>query len=180
MDSASPRFHQDNADVLIFTFKEGLLSAVAHDLKIRVTRFSIHVDEETNAITATFDPRSLRVVTAMKAGAEAIGALSESDKKKIEEHIVDDVLSAKKHPEIRFVSTSVVEDSATGYRIHGRLSLHGKTRELAFTTRTDGEGQVAEITLHQPDFGIQPFSAMLGTLKIKPDVTVRLALPGAL
>jgi hypothetical protein len=180
MQSHSPRFHQDNADVLVFTYKEGLLSAIAHDLKIRVTRFAIHVDEATNAIEATFEPGSLRVVTAMKNGQEAHGALSDSDRKKIEENIVDDVLHAKKFPEIRFTSTSVEEDSGTGYRVRGKLTLHGKTREVTFVTRTDGEGQVAEITIHQPDFGITPYSAMLGTLKIKPDVTVRVALPGAL
>lgn len=30
------------------------------------------------------------------------------------------------------------------------------------------------VTLDQRDFGIKPFSAMLGTLKIKPTVVVRL------
>lgn len=180
MASAKPRFHPDNADVLVFTFKEGLLSAMAHDLKIRVTRFSIHVDETTNAIEATFDPASLRVVTAMKDGAEAHGALSDSDRKKIEGNIVDDVLEARKFPEIRFVSSSVEEDEGTGYRVRGKLTLHGKTQDVSFVSRTDGEGQVAQIEIHQPSFGIQPYSALLGTLKIKPDVLVNVALPGAL
>jgi polyisoprenoid-binding protein YceI len=180
MEPESPRFHQDNADVLVFTFKEGLLSAVAHDLKIRVTRFAIHVDEETRAIEATFDPASLRVVTAMKDGAEAFGALSDADKRKIEEHIVDDVLHAKRFPEIRFVSSSVEEDGESGYRVRGRLTLHGKTRDLAFASTSDGEGQVARVTIHQPEYGIQPFSALLGTLKVKADVVLTIALPGAL
>ena len=176
-----PRFHQDNADVLVFTFKEGLLSAVAHDLQIRVTRFAIHIDEETRAIEATFDPRSLRVMTAMRDGSAAHGALSDSDRSKIQENIVDDVLHPTKFSEIRFASTSVEEDEqGTGYRVRGRLTLHGQTREVAFTSRSDGEGQVAEVTIHQPDFGIKPYSAMLGTLKIKADVIVRVALPGLL
>ena len=181
MVSGSPRFHQDNADVLVFTFKEGLLSAVAHDLKIRVGRFSIHTDEETRAIEATFDARSLTVMTAMKDGADTFGALSDSDKKKIAENIADDVLHTKKHLEIKFVSTSVDEDeSGSGYRVKGRLTMCGQTHEIAFVSRSDGEGQVAEIRLHQPTWGIKPFSAMLGAIKIKPDVLVRVALPGAL
>jgi polyisoprenoid-binding protein YceI len=180
MEASSPRFHQDNADVLVFTFKEGLLAAVAHDLKIRVTRFSIWIDEETSEIEATFDPASLRVVTAMKDGAEAHGALSESDRRKIEEHIADDVLQAKRFPEIRFASRSVEEDDATGYRVSGQLTLRGTTREVMIASRSDGEGQVAEVRIHQPDFGIQPFSALLGTLKIKADVVVTVALAGAL
>ncbi len=181
MEAAAPRFHQDNADVLVFTFKEGLLSAVAHDLEIRATRFSIRIDPETKVIDATFDARSLRVMGAMKDGARAHGALSESDKHKIEENIAGDVLHVKKHPEIRFTSTSVEEDaSGTGYRVRGRLTLAGQTHEIAFVSRTDGEGQVAEIKLDQPTWGIKPYSAMLGTLKIKPEVIVRVALPGAL
>lgn len=181
MNADRPRFNQDNADVLVFTFKEGLLSAVAHDLKIRVTRFSIHIDDETKAIEATFDPASLRVVTAMKDGQEANRALSDSDKHKIEENIAGDVLHPKKFAEIRFVSTKVEEDAGgTGYRVKGNLTLHGKTREVSFTSRSDGEGQVAEIALHQKDFGIEPYSAMLGTLKIKADVKVTIALPGLL
>ena len=181
MATGTPRFTENSADVLVFTFKEGLLSAVAHDLKIRVNRFAIHVDEATRAIEATFDARSLSVVTAMKDGADSLGALSDGDKKKIAENIADDVLHPKKHPEIRFASTSVEEDeSGAGYRVKGRLTLCGQTHEIAFVSRSDGEGQVAEIKLHQPTWGVKPFSAMLGTLKIKPDVLVRVALPGAL
>lgn len=181
MDANEPRFHQDNADVLVFTFKEGLLSAVAHDLKIRVTRFSIAIDEETRAIDARFDPTSLRVVTAMKSGQEAAGALSDSDRRKIEENILNDVLHPKKFPEIRFVSSSVDEDEAgPGYRIRGRLTLCGQTREIELVSRSDGEGQVAEVKLHQPDWGVAPYSAMLGTLRIKADVRVTIALPGLL
>lgn len=181
MANAAPRFDQDNADVLVFTFKEGLLSAVAHDLKLRVTRFSIAVDDETRAIDATFDASSLRVVSAMKNGAEALGALGESDRRKVEESIAGEVLEPGKFPEIRFVSESVDEDAGGGgYRVRGKLTLHGKTRDVSFSTRSDGEGQVCEISIHQPDFGIKPYSAMLGTLKIKPDVIVRAALPGVL
>jgi polyisoprenoid-binding protein YceI len=175
------RLDQDIADVLVFTFKEGLLSAIAHDLKIRVTRFAVRIDAESRAIDATFDAGSLRVVTAMKDGGEDNRALSDADKRKIEQHIADDVLRAKKFPEIRFVSTSVEEDAGNaGYRVLGQLTLCGQSHPVSFVSRSDGEGQVAEIRIHQPDFGIQPFSAMLGTLKIKPDVLVRVSMPGVL
>ena len=38
---------------------------------------------------------------------------------------------------------------------------------------------VAEITLKQPDFGIKPFRTALGTLKVKPEVIVRVEVPAA-
>ncbi len=52
-----------NARITVFTFKQGLLSRVAHDLKIAVD--DVELDEQLNA---TIDPRSLRVVCAMKKG----------------------------------------------------------------------------------------------------------------
>ena len=69
------------AECLMFPEKEGLLSSVAHDLKLEVSDFKIAWDAET--ITARFSPRSLRVVNAMKDKRENPEALDDSDKAKI-------------------------------------------------------------------------------------------------
>ena len=37
-------FDQQSATCQVFTYKEGLLSAVGHDLKINVGRFTVDVD----------------------------------------------------------------------------------------------------------------------------------------
>ena len=50
------RFDAYNSECLLFSFKDGLLARLAHDLKLQVSRFSIEVDESTQAIKATFDP----------------------------------------------------------------------------------------------------------------------------
>ena len=84
--------------------------------------------------------------------------------------------AVKKHPEIVFASTKITP-SGEGYQIAGDLTLHGHTKPIAFEAKPEGGRLVAEITLHQPDFGIKPYSAMLGTLKIKPDLVVRCSLP---
>jgi polyisoprenoid-binding protein YceI len=173
-----PHLDQSAAECLVFTYKEGLLSAVAHDLEIRVTRFELDVDEAAPSVTARFDAASLRVVTAMHDGAPKEGALSDGDKQKIEHNLAEDVLHTREHPEIRFASTSVKPDGE-GYRIAGELTLHGKTRVIAFSAQPAGDRLVAEVRLHQPDFGVKPYSAMLGTLKVKPDVLVRCSVPKA-
>jgi hypothetical protein len=142
-----PHFDQRSAECTVLTFKEGLLSAVAHDLMIKVTRFDVDIDETSLAVTARFDATSLQVVTAMHAGAPQPGALGDSDKRKIEENILSDVLRARDYPEIRFRSTEVTK-SGDGYRVVGELSLHGKTRNLAFTARPDGERMSAEILFY--------------------------------
>jgi len=50
-----PRFDETSAECLVLTYKEGLLSAMGHDLVLRVDRFLILVDDQTLAIQAGFD-----------------------------------------------------------------------------------------------------------------------------
>lgn len=171
------KYDPTNASCQIFTFKEGLLSKIAHDLKIDVTRFQIEVDPDVPSVRAEFDPRSLRVVTAMSDSRENADALSDSDKQKIESQIVDDVLHGNQHEQVTFVSDSCTR-TAEGYDIVGNLTLHGVAKRIQVSTRLGAGQHVAELTLNQPDFGITPFKAMMGTLKVKPEVKVKVTLPG--
>lgn len=168
-------FDASAAEILVFTFKDGFLSAIAHDLKIRATKLTVDVDG-TSSVRARIDAASLRVASAMHEGAPREGSLSDSDKEKIQANIVDDVLAAKKHTQIVFTSTKVTP-VGEGYQVTGDLALHGHTKSITFAAKPEGDRLVAEVTLHQPDFGIKPYSAMLGTLKIKPDLVVRCSLP---
>jgi polyisoprenoid-binding protein YceI len=169
------------AECLVFTFKEGLLSKIAHDLKIRVTRFSVQIDDATGAITAELDARSLRVVNAVKDGQDDPSSLSEADKDKIAGQIVDEVLHANQYPVVRFESTSVTPidggGDLGGYEVSGNLTLHGVTRPISTRTRLENGRQVAEVLIHQPDYGVKPFKALMGTLKVQPGVRVRFSVP---
>ncbi|MBZ0120425.1 MAG: YceI family protein [Sandaracinaceae bacterium] len=173
-----PKHDASTAEVLVFTFKEGLLSAVAHDLKLRVGAFSIDVADDRSGVTATFDARSLRVVCARVDGHDSTSTLADRDKEKIESNIASDVLAVKKHPEIRFVSSSLRAEGE-GVHVRGTLTLAGKSREIELHAKRENGKVTGEVTIHQPDFGIKPFSAMLGALKIRPDVRVRVTLPWA-
>jgi len=160
----------------VLTYKEGLLSAVAHDLKLDVKKLSIDFDPDSKKIDATFDPTSLSVRCAMKDGEERLDTLSARDKRDIEDNIAKDVLVTKKHREIRFRSTSVSETGGV-YRVSGTLQIKGQTRDVTFDLRNSGDSLEAKIRLHQPDYGVKPFSAMLGALKIKPNIDVLVKLP---
>lgn len=171
-----PRFDQDSAECLILTYRSGLLSPIAHDLKIRAERLFIEVDEEPRAVRAEVDASSLRVVTAMKEGRENPSALSDKDKREIERNIREDVLHAGRHPTIRFESTKI-EKVGTEWIVEGDLTLHGTTRRIETRTSTEGDSVVVELVLHQPDFGVKPYTAALGTLKVQADVKVRVSVP---
>jgi polyisoprenoid-binding protein YceI len=162
-----PVIETSKAEVLVFTFKEGVFSAVAHDLKLRATRFRVDVDGET--VKADFELSSLVVVSAMKAGRDDPHALSATSRAQIERNMMKDVLETRRFPIARFESTQVTPEA-----VEGRLTLHGVTRALRGTRSLP---TVAEFRFDQRDFGIKPYSALLGTLKLQPQVLVRVTLP---
>lgn len=157
-----------SAEVLVYSYREGILSAVGHDICLRVTRFAIDVGEG-DAITAEFDAASLR----------AMGAISQGDARKIEGNAAHDVLAARRYPKIAFRSTRVVRDGDERARIDGELQLHGVTRPVAFEVFADGDAWRADVRLDQRDFGIKPYTAMLGALRVRADVLVRVRVPRA-
>lgn len=164
------------AECRVFTFREGLLASFGHDLELVVTRLDVRVNDTARSVDASFDAASLRVVRALRDGAELSGGLSDADRRTIEDAIRRDVLEAGKHPEIRYLSSRVV-DVENGFDVTGRLTLHGKERPMGLALRRDGERYAAEVSLHQPDFGIKPYSAFLGAMKVKADILVRLSFP---
>jgi polyisoprenoid-binding protein YceI len=157
------RYDASTAECLVYTFAEGLLAAVGHDLCLRVTRFSIDVGEagDADAIVGTFDAASLR----------ATGSVSPGDARKIERDAAEEVLAASRFPTIEFRSSRVVRDGDRA-RIDGTLLMHGVTRPLAVDAVADADAWRAEVRLDQRDFGIKPFTAMLGALRVRADVRV--------
>ena len=160
------RYDATTASCLVYTYREGLLAAVGHDLCLRVSRFTVDVDSNDRSIVAEFDASSLR----------ATGDHSASDARKIERNAADDVLQARRFPTITFRSTEVTRDGERA-RIAGTLSLHGVARPIAFDAVADGAEWRAEVRLDQRDFGIRPFVALLGTLRVRAEVLVRVTLP---
>jgi hypothetical protein len=164
------RYDQTTAEVVVFSFKEGLLSSVAHDLQLKVTSFVI--DVESKVVKAEFDARSMQVVCAMKDGHENPGALPSFALAEIEKNLGGSVLLTSTFPAVRF-ETSLV----SGTEVRGHLTLRGMTREVRGERRDEGSMAIATFRVDQRDFGIKPFAAMFGTLKVKPEVLVRVSLP---
>src|SRR5262245_46698533 len=99
-------YDSSNAQCLVYSYKEGLLSRIAHDLKHRVTNFSLLLDERSRTVQVEIDATSLRVDCVMKNGKEAPeGELSDDHKEEIEMQILSEVLHSDQYPRIRFRST---------------------------------------------------------------------------
>lgn len=171
------RWGPTDAAVEVLVRREGLLAAVGHDLRLAVTRFDVELSDGRDAVRARLEAGSLRVVAAMRDGRDLDGAFSAGDVRKIEQALATEILEAQRFPEITFASTRVTP-TPEGLHVEGLLRLHGVERGLSFdAVRRDG-GFVAEVSLHQPAFGIAPYRAMLGALRVRADVTLRVRLGG--
>jgi polyisoprenoid-binding protein YceI len=164
----------EGAQARVFTYKDGLLSTVAHDLELAVERLEVDFDEQR--VTASFDLRSLRVLHAVVSGRAAPNALTASDLRKIEHTLANEVLQTSRHPDARFESSAVTAN-AGGYDLRGTLTLAGQKQEISVAVRRDGDRYTSEVMLDQRRFGITPYSALLGALKLKPEVRVRVSVP---
>ncbi len=170
------RFDQNSATCQIFTYKEGLFSTLAHDLLINVTSFVIEISDDDGSIESSFDAGSLHVDCVIADGKTRRDILSAADMKEIDKNTFKEVLNATAFKLISFSSRSVARENSS-YRVTGILALHGKNREINFTVGKEDECHVAEVRLNLPDFGIKPFSALFGAMKVKPDVLIRIKVP---
>ncbi len=158
----------------VLTFREGPLAAVGHDLELDVTRFDVRVDEVARRVDASFDAASLRVLRALRAGRPA--ALSDADRRSIEDNVRKHVLDTRSHPEIRFRSSRVT-DAPDGFDVTGRLAIRGEERDVVVPLRRQADRYAATVTLDQTRWGIRPYAAMMGMLRVRADVVVTLSLP---
>jgi polyisoprenoid-binding protein YceI len=159
----------------IYTAREGALSAVGHDLALRASRWSVDVDRAARSVTARVSAASITVTGALRDGAVDPNALSAGDRAKVERSVRDDVLEADRYAEVVFEGRWVGDDPAS---VDGSLTLCGVTRPLTVrVSRADGRA-VCSATVHQPTWGIAPFRAMLGALRVQADVRVEWCLEG--
>jgi polyisoprenoid-binding protein YceI len=161
------------------TGKAGAASKAGHDLVIEVTSWRATLDladgAAAHAVALTADARSLRV----RSGSGGMGTLGDEEKASIEQSIDDDVL---KGGQIAFRSSTVEVAPDGGLRVRGDLDLLGASRPLAFDLAAGDDGRLTgSARFRQTEWGIKPYSALFGTLKVADEVEVGIdaRLPSA-
>ncbi len=106
--------------------------------------------------------------------------LGDDDKAGIEQTIDEEVL---KRTAIEFRSSALeLGPDGTGASVHGELELAGTRHPISFELRSEDGRLTAHATVKQSDWGIKPYSALFGTLKVADEVEVGIeaSLAGAL
>ncbi len=154
---------------------------LAHDLVLTANQWSgtLNVDADNPAASSaalSIDARSIDIVEA----SGGMKGLSDKDRKDIGKNIDDKVLQTSKFSELTFQSTSV-SGAEPNFNVAGNMTIVGNTRPVNVTLAVSGTDVTAKTTISQKDFGIKPFSAMLGAIKLRDDVEFELhvSLPSA-
>jgi polyisoprenoid-binding protein YceI len=161
-------FGPENARLTIRTTRQGAAAKAGHDLVIEVRSWQATLDVESqSALTLSADSRSLRVLE----GTGGLKALTEDDKADIQKTINKEVL---KGTSIEFRS-SEVRGASGGLSVQGELSLNGKSGPVTFDLATGDDGHVTgSAIVKQTAFGMKPYSALFGALKVADDVQVAI------
>ena len=163
-------FGPDNATLTVRTRKAGPAARAGHDLVLAVGSWTATIEADGNgadgaAISLIADSRSLSVVEA----SGGIKALNEGDKTTIKQTIDADVL---KGCAVEFRSSGIVADGDVA-RVTGELQLAGRRRPLEFELELGVDGALTgSASVVQSAWGITPYSALFGTLKVGDEVRV--------
>ena len=163
----------ENSSLSVRTGRSGAAAKAGHDLVIDVTSWhaTLEVGDDPASTSIAFgaDSTSLRV----REGTGGIQALGDDDKVSIQQTIDEDVLKGQA---IEFHSTAV-RPTADGSRLNveGELTLVGNARPISFELTVGDDGKLSgSAVIKQTDWGIKPYSALFGALKVADEVVVVL------
>lgn len=157
--------------VRVFREPGALLARMAHDVELAVKQLSVH-EAENHRLEVDFDPASLTVTGALADGVVDPSRLGASDRTEIEKNVRTQVLKTAQFPRARFEGE--FDPARTPVPVRGTLELVGRRQPVLFELSQQAEWFVGTLTLTPSRWGIKPYRALLGALKLRDMVLVRV------
>ncbi|XRQ05618.1 YceI family protein [Actinomadura welshii] len=160
----------DDGRLLVRTGRSGLGRRAGHDLTIEAARWTAAVDAreplDASSVEVTVDVDALEV----RDGTGGVKPLTDDDRAEIRKNLRK-VLDVRSHPHITFVSTRIA-----GEEIEGDLTIMGRVKPVRVRAVLDGDRVRGGCTVPQSRWGIKPYSAFFGALRLADDVEVEFDL----
>jgi polyisoprenoid-binding protein YceI len=164
---------QTNGTLTLRTGVTGAAARMGHRLTIVADSWHIDVEESDGQPVAgslVVDLDSLRVV----GGEGGVTPLSGPEKLIVRSNALK-TLNAKRFPTVEFRAEEFT-GTDSGYRLHGPLTLHGRTQTIDVdvdVADVDGTLELgARVEVSHKVFGIKPYSMAMGAMKVADLVTV--------
>lgn len=152
---------------------EGVLAAVGHD-RVFAVPASVTIEGSADLVDASV------CVECDLTRVALVGEIADKDRREILQRTHDDVLLTRRYPVARFVG----KYDAVGNQLLGQLQLHGETQPCNLpvwvVSRPDGIHAEGTVSIDLQPFGIKPYRALLGALRVKPEVEVSYSLTAIL
>ena len=165
----------DTGTLTIRTGRSGAAARAGHDLVIEVTAWQATLELAEDPAASRLELSADSGSFAVRDGTGGIQTLDRDDKAAVKQTIDDEIL---KGTAIAFRSARV-EPDGNGVSVRGELELLGRREPLSFELALGDDGRVSgSATLRQTEWGIKPYSALFGTLRVADaiEVTVDAAL----
>jgi polyisoprenoid-binding protein YceI len=168
----------NDGSLLVRTARDGLAARVGHDLVIEMARWAatLTIPEgvgDGSHVAATIDARSLEV----REGTGGAMPLSVKDIADIKKNALES-LKAASDPDLTFESTAIRPIADGRYSVAGDLTIAGVTRPIRFVADVEESEGVTHVTANAPilqsDWGIKPYRAFMGALKVRDQVDVAI------
>ena len=162
-----------DGELRVHTGVTGRAAKIGHRLTMTMNGWqaAVHwIGAEPVTAELTVDVGSLEILR----GEGGVTPLSASEKAVAQSNALKS-LEAHRFPEIRFEADDIAK-TGDCYRLTGKLAIHGQRRERVIDLHVDdlGDGwrMSCEAEIRQTDFGVKPFSMLMGAMKVADAVTV--------
>ena len=169
------KFDSQNGHLTLRTFREGMASMVGHDLVIDVTRWqgtlTVPAAGGAPSLTLTIDMGSFEV----REGLHGIKPLTDGDRQEIKGSIAE-TLKTREHQQASYRSRAVAVQGEQA-TVDGELTLAGATQPLQIAVQADGARTLTgKAVVQQTLWGIKPYKAFLGALKVRDTVEIEATI----
>lgn len=175
-DRTSWQLDNSTGELLVHTTVVGRAAKMGHRLTIAVRSWQATVTWEGDqpaSLDLTCDVPSLQVLR----GEGGVTPLTARDKAAVQTNTMNS-FDPKRFPVVSFRS-SAIDPVAGGYRIAGALTIRDRTADHELTLAVEDRGESWRLSgrteVLQTQFGITPYSTLMGAMKVGDAVVVSFA-----
>jgi polyisoprenoid-binding protein YceI len=166
----------DRGRIVLRTFRDGLAAQAGHDLTIEAIRWSGELEVNDDLSPAGLDLRIDMGALVVREGTGGVKPLTDRDRREIAV-TARKLLASDRYPEAVFAAAGFEPNAGGGGEISGTLTVRGQARPLrAKVSQSGADRYHAEAHVVQSDYGIKPYTAFLGALRVRDAVDVAVDL----
>jgi hypothetical protein len=163
------RLGPESGTVEVRTYREGVAQKIGHDLIIDVERWEATVEVGEDGAPSAVGLEVVAHSLEVRDGLGGVKPLSDKDRAEIRKDIDEKIL----RDELIAFRSSAVDAGAGRLTVRGELTMAGTTRPASFDLELTAEGRITgTLPVTQSEWGIKPYRAFMGTLKVRDAVEV--------